>query len=519
MNVRDLSITLRPRSGFEALDLGTALAKRYYGDFFRMGLVGFGPFMLLAAILCWFFPWLLIVLIWWLKPIFDRFYLYYLSRRIFGAEVSVKETWGKWRTLFLKGFFPLVVWRRFSFNRAMLLAVTELEGLSGAERSARCSVLARVGGVQGFLATVGGLVLEVLGMASLFVLAYFFIPQGQNPGGDSFWPWLLRGGIGPTFVWLLSGLAYGFFVILLEPIYLGSGFGLYLNSRTSQEAWDIELRFRELAARVAKTRVVAGAEGKELEPAEGVGPAREGGKTKFKFAGTQTMKGVLLFAGILSLLGGVGSSSAEEAPQEVIEEVLSDEAFEIHTRIVKERVRKERDSSLELPNSGLLAGGLNALFGLLGVFALALLVGALVVVLVNILKGRSLKTKLADKPIAKRPPPQVVMGMQVTPESLPADLLAQARLRWSQGQAKLALSLLYRGALSKLIVEQGVAIEGSDTERECLRHVQLASPGGLANYFQRLSSQWVKVAYSHEEVLPQDFEQLCATWPFERGTR
>ena len=146
MNVRDLSITLRPRSGFEALDLGTALAKRYYGDFFRMGLVGFGPFMLLAAILCWFFPWLLIVLIWWLKPIFDRFYLYYLSRRIFGAEVSVKETWGKWRTLFLKGFFPLVVWRRFSFNRAMLLAVTELEGLSGAERSARCSVLARVGG-------------------------------------------------------------------------------------------------------------------------------------------------------------------------------------------------------------------------------------------------------------------------------------------------------------------------------------------------------------------------------------
>ena len=40
MNVRDLTLNLRPRSDWEAVDLGTALARRYYRDLFRMGFAG-----------------------------------------------------------------------------------------------------------------------------------------------------------------------------------------------------------------------------------------------------------------------------------------------------------------------------------------------------------------------------------------------------------------------------------------------------------------------------------------------
>ena len=144
MNVRDLSIVLRPRSSWEAVDLGTGLAKRYYRDLFRMGLVGFGPFFLLLALLCWKLPLLLPLVIWWLKPVFDRFYLHYLSRRIFGQEVTVKETWGEWKRLLFKGNFSLLTWRRFLVNRSMVLAVSDLENLTGATRGARVVMSCRV---------------------------------------------------------------------------------------------------------------------------------------------------------------------------------------------------------------------------------------------------------------------------------------------------------------------------------------------------------------------------------------
>lgn len=155
-------------------------------------------------------------------------------------------------------------------------------------------------------------------------------------------------------------------------------------------------------------------------------------------------------------------------------------------------------------------------FQMLGYLALTLLVVAIVVGLVHLLSGRRSLNEGPKVKGLKRPPPKVVLGMDVTPESLPDDLLGQARLYWSQGQARLALSLLYRGALTQLITRQEVAIEGSDTESECLSHVEAAVPGNLAQYFRRLSLQWVKVAYSKEEIGSDDFEGLCASWPFER---
>ena len=40
--------------------------------------------------------------------------------------------------------------------------------------------------------------------------------------------------------------------MLIEPFYVGAGFGLYLNRRTEIEAWDIEIVLRRLRARLGK---------------------------------------------------------------------------------------------------------------------------------------------------------------------------------------------------------------------------------------------------------------------------
>lgn len=530
MNVRDVTIALRPRSDWEAVDLGTALAKRYYRDLFRMGLRGFGPFFLLLALLCWFVPWLLIFLIWWGKPILDRFYLYYLSRRIFGQEVSVKETWGNWKQLVFKGIFSLLVIRRISGNRAMTLPVTELEGLQGAERRQRSAAVTRLGGGQAFLVTLGGLVLESFGLFSALIFAGYLIPQGQAADGGLMMDWLGHEGMGQTLVILGVGLIYAFFVLLLEPIYLASGFSLYLNSRTRQEAWDVELRFRELAARVTKTRVVTA----ELGDSEAKSDKEKAGENRHvQFAGSKRILTMMLFAGAFcfSSFGKARAQAEKGEPQVVIEEILTDKDFEWHVEKYKEKVNDGESWFDKLweslfggkgsgSSNGASALGLGAelLFQIVGVLALVLLFFALGVLMVNLLKKRSLGgSPLQEK--LRRPPPTMVMGMAVTPESLPEDLLGQAKAYWSKGQPKLAMSLLYRGALTKLITEKEVAIENSDTESECLAQVQQAVPGAMANYFKSLSAHWMRIAYSREDLPREEFESLCANWPFERGAR
>ena len=518
MNVRDLSIVLRPRSGWEAVDLGTGLAKRYYRDLFRMGMVGFGPFFLLLALLFWKLPFLLPLVIWWLKPVFDRFYLFYLSRRIFGQEVTVKETWGEWKRLIFKGTFSLLTWRRFLFNRSMVLPVSDLENLTGSTRGVRCGVVSRVGGGAAFLITWGGLFLELLGLMTVAVLMGVLVPEGQGPGWDEWVVWLGQGGGGQTVLTLFLGLCYGMLVLLWEPFYLASGFALYLNSRTSQEGWDIELRFRELAARVGKTRVNLG----ESTPA----------KKRTGIAGSGGVLGVLLGAGMLLLALSPQSDAESSDPQEVIGEVLADEDFTNHVEEYTEWVPGENswleglgewfEAHWPSGSGGGGGSGSGAFFGgllkLVGILALVLLGVVLVVLMVNLIRGRGPKEGRPGRTL-KRPPPQVVMGMEVTPESLPDDLLGQARHYWRDGQTRLAMSLLYRGALTKLITEQEVAIESSDTESECLAQVESVVPGTLTTYFQQLSVQWMKAAYSKEEVAADAFESLCATWPFEGRQR
>ena len=58
--------------------------------------------------------------------------------------------------------------------------------------------------------------------------------------------------------------------------------------------------------------------------------------------------------------------------------------------------------------------------------------------------------------------------LDVRPESLPDDVGGAAWALWQAGKVPQALSLLYRGALSRLIHRFEVPITASATEGECL---------------------------------------------------
>ncbi len=103
------------------------------------------------------------------------------------------------------------------------------------------------------MATLCFLAFEV-GLVIAFV-AFFVILTPTWVGMD--WELLLdrfiEGNLAPLAykVWwlLVAGV-----VILLDPLYVGTGFAVYLNRRTGLEGWDLEIAFRRMARRIRAVR-------------------------------------------------------------------------------------------------------------------------------------------------------------------------------------------------------------------------------------------------------------------------
>ncbi|MEN8218416.1 MAG: DUF4129 domain-containing protein [Pseudomonadota bacterium] len=95
---------------------------------------------------------------------------------------------------------------------------------------------------------------------------------------------------------------------------------------------------------------------------------------------------------------------------------------------------------------------------------------------------------------------------------LPTDISQQAWTLWQSGEATAALSLLYRGALSVLVTRDGLSIDESATENECLRLVRYKQAVELTAYFSGLTRVWQNIAYAGR--LPSDVEaqRLCREW-------
>ena len=88
MRAEGLTIELRERAPWEAVDLGVALVRRHAGVILPVWLLVTGIALLVFALPAWWFdaPWLVGLLIWWCKPLFDRIPLYVLSRAVLGDQ-------------------------------------------------------------------------------------------------------------------------------------------------------------------------------------------------------------------------------------------------------------------------------------------------------------------------------------------------------------------------------------------------------------------------------------------------
>jgi hypothetical protein len=243
VRVDTIAVRLRPRTPFEAADLGTRLCQSAARDVYTCVLLAAVPIALVAVAAGRTSTWLAMLAIWWLKPWLDRTILFVLSRAAFGQRTSVVDLWRNQRQVWWRHLLHTLTLRRLSPWRSLTQPVYQLEGLALLKSGNRVNQIRRRKAGAALLVTGAYATIETLLVFGVIALIMWMTPEGETPPLFDF----SDGTFSPFFV-RTSIIAYALVVPFLEPFYVASGFAIYLGRRAELEAWDIEQEFRRAFA-------------------------------------------------------------------------------------------------------------------------------------------------------------------------------------------------------------------------------------------------------------------------------
>lgn len=487
MDLDKMTVTVRPRNAWEGIDLGFAMARHWLRPLWTLWLAAALPVYMLAALFLSDSPWIVILLVWWLKPLYEPLLLFWLSRALFDEALTVGQVLRRSLSIVRPQLFANLTWRRLSPNRSFYMPVALLEQLKGKARKQRVGVLGRSQHAGTWL-TIVGIHFETLLEISFLVLLLVLLPTELNwlePENLLFSP-------GQMEEWL-QHIGSLFAMSLIAPFYVAGGFALYLTRRSELEAWDIEINFRRLKARRKAPRM---------------------------------MPAAMVLLGALLMLPVAQSDAVEMGQQEartLIAEVLQNEHFGKQEAQTGWKYIGQDEQPDEQDLSGLawlleqlfdFFAGFGKGFAAVGEVVMWIGGGLLVAFLVYlIVKNRDWMTLGSlGREERKRPATVSLFGLELAPDSLPENIPAAVAALLDKGDLRGALSLLYRGALVKLIHQEQLEIPGSATEGECLALVRDSRPEAEATLFQRLTLHWVALAYGHQIPERELVSELSREW-------
>ncbi|MCP3900814.1 MAG: hypothetical protein GY707_13990, partial [Desulfobacteraceae bacterium] len=122
-------------------------------------------------------------------------------------------------------------------------------------------------------------------------------------------------------------------------------------------------------------------------------------------------------------------------------------------------------------------------------------------------------------PLKKNKVPSKLFGLDLSEKSLPDDIIHKVRELLKNNEIRKALSLLYRGAIVRLINDFNIKIPSSATENECVMLVKSKAKKREVTFFQALTQMWLAMAYGHVTPKRQMVEEVCQTWQILYGER
>jgi hypothetical protein len=505
MRLSDATVAIRPRSTWEAMDLGVLMSQQHRRLLMTSWAIVTLPLFAVLTLLLWDSPSLAVFIFWWLKPAYERLPLYILSKALFGETPTLKQALREFPRLLKPQLLASLTWRRLSLSRSFLLPVVQLEGLDGTARQQRLQVLLQRNAGAAQWLTIIGMHLETALWIGLMVLFYMLLPQQIETDwdwqslildADHHWRWLEH----------LTNAFYALVLVVWEPIYVACGFSLYLNRRTALEAWDIELVFRRLRQRLNSSALGL------------------------------LLAVCLLLPAVPPVWAAADPASAPEAPRLLHQPLTSQAAHDSIKALLEQPPFKNKESvtryrfgddpaapSEDKPGEApqwlkTLLGWLdsqrfNALAGLIEVLlwgALIAAVGWLIWRYREFL--RTFVSRRAKLRARVRPPaPQQALGLDLTPQSLPDDIAASAEQLW-QTQPRAALGLLYSGLLSRLLHDFALTLKPADTEHQVLLRVEQLQRPELLAFSRSLTQHWQNMAYGHRVPAAHLQQELCDGW-------
>ncbi len=470
MDLDRISIKLRQRGGFESIDLGIRMAIQWWRPLWTVWLVTYLP---LAVILSYLFrsqDLLVVLALYWFKPVPERFALHVLSRAVFGEQVSAWAALRAWREVLTPGLFAQLTWRRpFDWMRSFNTPVMQLERQTGKQAGDRRRTLGLRFGSYALALQLLGFLFEFVLMIGISMLLFLFLsPMGMDYiESEEMWTWL------DTAITIVCFSVIG-------PFYVGGGFSLYLNRRIILEAWDVELNLKRLRARV--DAISSTASGVLLVALLALSPH-----------GVQAAKSTSIEA--------EHKATIEPTPlpmqtpmREIAVEVVKHEDFGSEKVEQEFRLRWQPEPDKRESSNFDLFGGVGefiaSVLQVLGWMLLAVILGMLVYLIWRTFGGYTPDTALGKQA------PKVLFGLNIAPETLPDDIAAAALALIAQGRVRDALSLIYRGALSYLVHARNLRVSAGATESEVATlSKRVLTPDGVS-YFGRVLSQWIDIAYA-----------------------
>lgn len=519
MEIERISVVLRLRTTRESVDLGAAMLRRHARPIFAAWFVASLPFLVMAiALEQWLGkPWLPLLFLWWLKPLFARIPLYVVSRAVFADAPGWRDALRSMRAWGFKGLLGWLTIRRLDPRRCVLQPIVYLEGLDRAERAKRWRVFGR--GVEGSgtgLALTCMMFEWVLALSLLLFLP-MFVPTEL---WESYW---FNAGFFRTMPhWLSVPLivAYYLGMSVAEPLCTTGGFALYLGRRTELEAWDVDLAFRRLRDRLLATAATAALLLIACfvdAPVHAASTANTASAPNT--ASTPNTPGAVSQDTVtipVDTAFPMPKQGADQRMDAVAKRVLADpllggkgRAWHWVPKHPKKPVVQEKVPPKALDQNDMAGAGL-AVKGVL----LALLVAAVAWLAGFVLRRWPARRRAPA--VARTRAPSAIEEAPVE-VAVPKGFGDQVQQLWRAGSRREALALLYRGTVERMAVRLDEPVSPDATEADAIAGARRLDDDDAGRRAIRIVRTWQYAAYADRYPSDEEMTVLLGGWPVERA--